>query len=78
MSADPVLELAENPNTYTPLAAHDERIVTDRWVLWMGRADHPAWNVAQRFRFRADELDEVRAEIHVISGAYYHSGICFL
>jgi ribosomal protein S18 acetylase RimI-like enzyme len=61
---DPVLELAENANTYTPLAPTDERIVTDRWVLWMGRADHPSWNVAQRFRFRADELDEVRAEIH--------------
>src|SRR5262245_32992734 len=61
---DPILELAENANTYTPLAPTDERIVTDRFVLWMGRADHPAWNVAQRFRFRADELDEVRAEIH--------------
>lgn len=61
---DWVLELAENANTYTPLGAADERIVTDRYVLWMGRGDEPAWNVAQRFRFTADELDEVRAEIH--------------
>ena len=34
---DWVLELAENANTYTPLAPADERIVTDRFVLWMGR-----------------------------------------
>jgi hypothetical protein len=61
---DWVLELAENANTYTPLGPSDERVVTDRYVLWMGRGDDPGWNVAQRFRFRADELGEVRAEIH--------------
>ena len=59
-----LLELAENANTYTPLGPTDERIVTDRYVLWMGRGDEPGWNVAQRFRLDADELDEVRAEIH--------------
>ena len=45
-------ELAENANTYTPLGPTDERIVTDRYVLWMGRGDEPGWNVAQRFRLR--------------------------
>ena len=40
----------------------------------MGRADHPAWNVAQRFRFRADELDEVRAEIHAALRARGRTG----
>jgi hypothetical protein len=74
MMLDPVLELAENANTYTPLAATDERIVTDRFVLWMGRADHPAWNVAQRFRFQADELDEVRAEVHAAVRARGRTG----
>ena len=64
MSGDPWLELAENANTYTPLGPKDERIVTDRYVLWMGAGDEPGWNVAQRFRFEPDELDEVRAEIH--------------
>src|SRR6478735_7151116 len=59
---DPVLELAENANTYTPLAPGDVRVVEERYVLWMGRGER--WNVAQRFRFEADELDEVRAEIH--------------
>lgn len=59
-----LLELAENANTYTPLGPLDERVVTDRYVLWMGRGDAPGWNVAQRFRFAAAELDEVREEIH--------------
>lgn len=61
---DWVLELAENANTYTPLGSADERIVDDRYVLWMGSGDEPGWNVAQRFRLRADEIDEVREEIH--------------
>ena len=64
MSGDPWLELAENANTYTPLGPKDERIVTDRYVLWMGPGNEPGWNVAQRFRFEAGELGEVRDEIH--------------
>lgn len=61
---DWAVELAENPNTYVPLRPGHERVVTDRYVLWLGSGDHPGSNVAQRFRFRAGELDEVRAEIH--------------
>lgn len=61
---DWALELAENPNTYVPLRPGHERIVTDRYVLWLGGGDHPAWNVAQRFRFSDGELGEVREEIH--------------
>jgi hypothetical protein len=64
MSGDPWLELAENANTYTPLGPKDERIVTDRYVLWLGPGKGPGWNVAQRFRFPPEELDEVRTEIH--------------
>jgi len=63
---DWVLELAENANTYTPLGPTDERIVNDRYVLWMGRGDEPGWNVAQRFRLRPDEIEDVREEIHGI------------
>ncbi len=59
-----MLELAENANTYTPLGPTDERVVDDRYVLWMGRGDEPSWNVAQRFRLAADEVEVVRDEIH--------------
>jgi GNAT superfamily N-acetyltransferase len=61
---DWALELAENPNTYVPLRPAHERVVTDRYVLWFGGGDQPDRNVAQRFRFRGEEVDEVRAEIH--------------
>ena len=63
---DWVLELAENANTYTPLGRDDERIVNDRFVLWMGRGDAPGWNVAQRLRLQADEVEAVREEIHAL------------
>jgi GNAT superfamily N-acetyltransferase len=61
---DWVLELAENANTYTPLGSDDERIVNDRFVLWMGPGDAPSWNVAQRLRLQAEEVEPVREEIH--------------
>lgn len=58
------LELAENANTYTPLGSGDERIVDDRYVLWLGRRDEPFLNVAQRFRLRPEQIEPVREEIH--------------
>jgi GNAT superfamily N-acetyltransferase len=58
---DWAFELADNPNTYTPLGPNDERIETDRYVLFISAH---GGSVAQRFRFTADELDDVRAEIH--------------
>jgi hypothetical protein len=61
---DWALELAENPNTYVPLRPGRERIVTDRYVIYFGGGDHPAFNVAQRFRFAPEEVDDVRGEIH--------------
>lgn len=71
---DWVLELAENANSYTPLGPSDERVVTDRYVLWLGRGDEPGWNVAQRFRLGADEVDEVRAEVHELLRAKGRTG----
>lgn len=71
---DWLLEVAENANTYTPLGRYDERIVNDRFVLWMGSGDEPGWNVAQRFRLREDEVEEVRAEIHAILRAKGRTG----
>jgi len=60
---DWALELAENPNTYVPLPVGHERVVTDRYVLYRGSADHPAFNGAQRFRLHADEIEDALAEI---------------
>jgi hypothetical protein len=59
-----VLGLAEDANTHTPLGEGQERIVTDSYVLWMGPGPDAHWTVAQRFRFDADAVDEVIAEVH--------------
>ena len=61
-----ILELTENANTYTPLGPTDERIVADRYVLWMGRGDAPSWNVAQRFRIGDDGVEAVVTEVRGI------------
>jgi hypothetical protein len=74
MSGIDLVELAENANTYTPLGPKDERIVNDRYVLWMGRGDEPGWNVAQRFRLQPGEVDEVRDEIHELLRAKGRTG----
>jgi GNAT superfamily N-acetyltransferase len=58
------LELAENANAYTPLGLADERVANERYVLWLGRGDEPAWNVAQRFRLRDADVQRTREEIH--------------
>jgi len=64
MVLNQAVELAENANTYTPLVRGDDRVVTDRYVIWFGRGLEPPWTVAQRFRFEAGEVDEVMDEIH--------------
>jgi hypothetical protein len=61
-----VLGLAEDANTHTPLGQGQERVVTDRFVLWMGNGPEAHWNVAQRFRFDPAAVDEVIAEVHAV------------
>jgi hypothetical protein len=54
-------ELAEYPNSFGPLARGDERIETDRYTLCIGAGMHSC--TVQRQRFRADEVDDVLAEV---------------
>jgi GNAT superfamily N-acetyltransferase len=61
-----LIDLADNPNTYTPLSPGSERVEREGFVLWMGRGDHPSWNVAQRFRLRDDEVEHAMTEVHAI------------
>jgi hypothetical protein len=70
-----ILERAENANTYTPLGPTDERIVDDRYVLWLGRADAPAWNVAQRFRIADGDVEAVVEEVRGIVRARGRTGL---
>jgi hypothetical protein len=57
-------EIAEYPNSFGPVSAGGERIDTDRFTLCMGRGS--TWNTVQRQRFGADEVDDVRAEVHAL------------
>lgn len=48
-------EIAEYPNSFAPLGPRDERVVTDRYTLWMGA--QPTWNTVQQQRLAADEVE---------------------
>ena len=50
-------DIAEYPNSYSPLGPHDERIETERYTLCMGQGR--SWNTVQRQRFCAEEVDDV-------------------
>ena len=53
---DHVLRVAEDLNTYLPLAAGDHRHVTPEFVLWMGPTADPHHNVVQRLRIKDGAL----------------------
>ena len=54
-------EIAEYPNSFSPLGPSDERIETERYTLCMARGK--TWNTVQRQRMRADEIDDVIEEV---------------
>src|SRR3954449_2363943 len=54
-------EVAEYPNSFSPLGENEERIETDRYTLCVGAGS--TWNTVQRQRFPLNELDDVLAEV---------------
>ena len=54
-------EVAEYPNSFSPLGPSDERIDTGRYTLCMGSGKK--WNTVQRQRFPLEEVDAVIAEV---------------
>lgn len=59
-----VLGLAEDANSYTPLRAGEERMVRDRYILFLGAGpDDPHWSVAQRLRLRPEEVEATVQEV---------------
>ena len=57
-------EVAEYPNSFSPLGPGDELIDTGRFVLSMGA--QPSSNTVQRQRMRADEVDAAIAEVRAL------------
>jgi hypothetical protein len=54
-------EVAEYPNSFSPLGENEERIETGRYTLCIGAGS--TWNTVQRQRFPLEELDDVLAEV---------------
>jgi len=57
-------EIAEYPNSFSPLGPRDERIVTDRYTLCLGRAK--SWNTVQRQRMSGDDIDDAVEEVRTL------------
>jgi GNAT superfamily N-acetyltransferase len=56
-------ELAENANTYQPLGYGQQRLEDPRFVIFLGRSRQPWSTVVQRVRLRAEEVEDVVAEV---------------
>jgi hypothetical protein len=54
-------EVAEYPNSFSPVGENEERIETGRYTLCIGAGS--TWNTVQRQRFALAELDDVLAEV---------------
>src|ERR1051325_2456793 len=54
-------EVAEYPNSFSPLGENEKRIETNRYTLCIGAAS--TWNTVQRQRFALAELDDVLEEV---------------
>jgi hypothetical protein len=64
-----IRELAENANTYTPLASDEERVVDPRYVISFGAGTDPHFAVVQRLRLQSEQVDEAVAEIRALISA---------
>ena len=67
-----VVRLAEDSNAYQPLGPDEERVVTDRYVLFFGSIAHPAANAAQRLRLDPANVDSTVREVR---SAVRHRGL---
>jgi len=54
-------EVAEYPNSFSPVGENEERLETGRYTLCIGAGS--TWNTVQRQRFPLGDLDEVLAEV---------------
>jgi len=61
-----IQELAENANTYTPLAEDEKRVVAERYVISFGAGTDPHFTVVQRLRLEEEGVDAAVEEIRTL------------
>ena len=64
-----ILELAENANTYTELGPGEERLVDDRFVVWLGPTPGAWFTVVQRVRLEPATVEPALAKIRQLLAA---------
>ena len=60
------LALAESLNAHLPLEKGQERIESDRYVVWLGGVDHPSYTVVQRLRLAGGNVEATVEEIRAL------------
>jgi GNAT superfamily N-acetyltransferase len=58
-----VLALAEDVNAHLPLGRGRERLVDERFVVWLSDGPGPAYTVVQRLRLAAEDVDATVREV---------------
>jgi hypothetical protein len=64
-----ILELAENANTHTALGPGEERLVDERFVVWLGPTPAAWFTVVQRLRLEPATVEPTLVEIRRLLGA---------
>ncbi len=61
-----VLELVENVNAALPLGRGRERIVDERFVVWLSDGPGPGYTVVQRLRLEAADVSATLRELRAL------------
>lgn len=64
-----ILELAENANAYTALGPGEERVVDERFVVWLGPTPAAWFTVVQRVRLEPATVEPALAQIRRLLAA---------
>ncbi|WP_437316344.1 hypothetical protein [Sorangium sp. So ce385] len=70
LDGEAVLRLAEAPNAHEPIGEGERLIEADRYALFLGRGDDPAFNVVQRLRLAPDAVLEAVEEVRALAAQH--------
>ncbi|WP_437952534.1 hypothetical protein WME98_18730 [Sorangium sp. So ce296] len=70
LDGEAVLRLAEAPSVDEPIREGERLIVTDRYVLFLGQGDDPAFNVVQRLRLAPDAVLDAVEEVRALAAQH--------